>query len=284
VVAGNWLVPSGIVMKSIASKTDLPMILSSHGTDIRLISKYAKLSRLYFGGLTKRLHRWTVVSSYLRDEIIGMEPSVGSLLEVLPLPHDETVFFRDAAIERDPNLVVAVTRFTDQKRVDFLIKAFALVTEKHPTAKLEIYGGGPLQDSIAGMIKQFGLETFVTITPPVSQTALRTVYNRAAISVLNSYREGFGLALSEAMMCGACAVGTRSGGIVDIIEDGKTGRLVELDNSAKLANCIVELLQDTAKRSSMAAAGHHYAQATYASGPLAARYAALVREAASRGR
>ncbi len=281
VVSGNWLVPSGIVMKTIAAKTELPLLLSSHGTDIRLMSKYAKLSRLYFGGLTKRLYRWTVVSSYLRDEIAAMEPSVAKLLEVLPVPHDETIFYQDPTIQRNENLIVAVTRFTDQKRVDFLIKAFALVTEKHPSARLELYGGGPLQSQIEALIAQFGLKSSVTINPPIPQKELRNVYNRAAISVLNSYREGFGLALSEAMMCGACAVGTRSGGIVDIIEDNKTGRLVNLDNSSQLADTLLDLLKNSAKRQSLAAAGHAKAHATYASGPLATRFASLVHEAAS---
>ncbi len=281
VVSGNWLVPSGIVMKTIAAKTEIPLLLSSHGTDIRLMSKYAKLSRLYFGGLTKRLHRWTVVSSYLRDEIAAMEPSVARLLEVLPVPHDETIFFQDSTIHRDENLIVAVTRFTDQKRVDFLIKAFALVTEKCPSARLELYGGGPLQSSIEALIDQFGLTASVTINPPVPQAELRKVYNRAAISVLNSYREGFGLALSEAMMCGACAVGTRSGGIVDIVEDNKTGRLVDLDNSSRLADTLLDLLKNPTKRVALASAGYAKAHATYASGPLAARFASLVHEAAA---
>jgi glycosyltransferase involved in cell wall biosynthesis len=284
IIAGNWLVPSGIVMKTLAAKTELPMILSSHGTDIRLMSKYAKLSRLYFSGLTKRLDRWTVVSSYLKDEIAAMEPSMRDLLEVLPVPHDETVFYRDPAIQRENDLIVAVTRFTDQKRVDFLIKAFALVTEKHPSARLELYGGGPLQAQIEALISQFGMEKRVAIHPPVPQTQLRTVYNRAAISVLNSYREGFGLALSESMMCGACAVGTRSGGIGDIIEDGKTGRLVELDNSSQLAETLLQLLTDNSLRLRLAEAGHLYANATYASGPLASRYADIVKAAVAKRR
>lgn len=276
VVAGNWLVPSGIVMKTLASKTKLPMVLSSHGTDIRLLSKYASLARRYFGGLFTRLERWTVVSSFLRDEIIKIEPSTAKLLEVLPMPHDERVFYRDETIQREPNLIVSVTRFTDQKRVDVLIKAIALVIEKHPNAKLELYGTGPMQREIESLIEQLSLQERVTIFPPVPQAQLRTVYNRAAISVLNSYREGFGLALSEAMMCGACAVGTRSGGITDIISHDGTGLLVELDNSVQLAEALMDLLAHPEKRARLAEAGYLYASNMYASGPLAARYAKII--------
>ena len=283
IIAGNWLVPSGIVMKTLAAKTRLPMLLSSHGTDIRLIAKYAGMSRLYFGSLFERLDRWTVVSSFLRDEIARIEPKAAAKLQLLPVPHDETIFYRDSSIVREDDLLVSVTRFTDQKRVDYLIRAFALVTERHPTARLEIYGGGPQQSQIEMLIDQFGLRERVRLFAPVPQAELRKVYNRASIAVLNSYREGFGLALSEAMMCGACAVGTRSGGITDIIRDSETGRLVELDNASQLADRLVQLLNDSATRTRLAEAGHSFAQSTYASGPLAARYAEMVRNAVARG-
>ncbi len=86
IIAGNWLVPSGIVMKTLAAKTRLPMLLSSHGTDIRLIAKYAGMSRLYFGSLFERLDRWTVVSSFLRDEIARIEPKAAAKLRTASCP------------------------------------------------------------------------------------------------------------------------------------------------------------------------------------------------------
>jgi hypothetical protein len=49
VVAGHWLVPSGMVMKKIASgRAELPMILSSHGTDVRLMKKHKRIAYPYF--------------------------------------------------------------------------------------------------------------------------------------------------------------------------------------------------------------------------------------------
>jgi len=282
VVAGNWLVPSGIVMKSIAAKTDLPMILSSHGTDIRLLSKYTIITRQFFGRFVRTLHRWTMVSSFLRDEILKLEPSVAKIVEVLPLPHDESVFYRDPSIARDSNLILAVTRFTDQKRVDFLINAFAMIADRQADAHLHIYGSGPLQEAIETLIHSLNLRSRITIHAPVSQSELCAVYNRAGMVVLNSYHEGFGLALSEAMMCGAPVIGANSGGIVDIVKNNQTGLLVELDNSAALADAMMQLLTDESLRTRLADAGHEYATTAYSSGPLAKRYADIVKSAALR--
>ncbi len=279
VVAGHWLVPSGIVMKTLAKKTGLPMVLSSHGTDIRLMRKYAHAIYRYLKGFCRSLHRWTVVSGFLRNEILSVDPELESILEVLPLPHDETTFYRDEHIPREEHLVVSVTRFTAQKRVEVLIKAFARVIEKQPDTHLLIIGTGPLESEITQQVQTSGLNEHVTIGPPVPQTELRAVYNRATVVVLNSIDEGFGLALSEAMMCGAAVLGTASGGIVDIISHEKTGLLVEPDSTEALAHGILRLLEDSSFRQQLAEQGYQYAHHTYTSAPLAKKYAEIIHNA-----
>jgi glycosyltransferase involved in cell wall biosynthesis len=278
IVAGHWLVPTGIVMKRLRRSFRGPMVLSSHGTDLRLMHRFNALPYYYLKRFCHRLSKWTVVSSWLRSQVLLLDPGLEPLVEVLPLPHDESIFYVDNRIERDPNLVVAVTRFTEQKRVPLLIRAFAHVTTRIPEARLEIYGSGPLQTVVEAEITAHGLRNQVSVFDPVPQTQLREVYNRAAVVVLNSYHEGFGLALSEAMLCGAAVVGTRSGGITDIIEHQKRGLLVELDAVEPLAKAISTLLLDPAFRARLSRAGEEYARNTYASRPLAARYAAILRD------
>ena len=279
VVAGHWLIPAGIVMKRLARKYDLPMILSSHGTDIRLLARQNPRVYQYFQPLTRRVYRWTVVSSYLREQLLAIDPELKPRIDVLPLPHDERVFFEDDGITREDNLVVAVTRYTDQKRVEDLVRAFHWVTREERSARLELYGSGPLEENIRALVAELGLERQVILNNPISQDQLRKVYNRAAMVVLNSENEGFGLALSEAMLCGAAVIGADSGGIRDIIEHDKRGLLVEVGNITKLAEAILALLKNKQYRGKLARTGSSFARDTYASGPLAKRYASLLREA-----
>ena len=276
VIAGHWLLPTGLVMKSLAKKTSLPMFLSSHGSDIRLMRAAGKLPYRYLRGFCRRLSRWTVVSDFLRQQVLELDPELESMLEVLPLPHDETIFYKDKKIERENALVVSVTRFTEQKRVSYLIEAFSRVVQEQPTARLHIYGSGPLQSEIERLITAHGLTHHVQLFAPVPQEKLREIYNRAALVVLNSWREGFGLVLSEAMLCGAPVVGVKSGGIMDIIEHEERGLLVEPDNSRELAAAIILLLKDQSLRDKLADTGYRFASDNYSSGPLAARYAAIV--------
>jgi glycosyltransferase involved in cell wall biosynthesis len=279
IVCGHWLIPAGMVMKRLAATCDVPMILSSHGTDIRLMTGFGRPAYRYFKSFCRTLRRWTVVSSYLRDQVLGLDASLADRLTILPLPHDETIFFQDESTESVPSLIVSVTRFTHQKRVDYLIKAFARVAGSEPAARLQIYGSGPLQAQVEQLIGGSGLSDRVTIYAPVPQTELRAVYNRAAVVVLNSFEEGFGLALSEAMMCGAAVIGTASGGIPDIVADRQRGLLVPPDDVEALAQAMLELLDNDSLRQQLAANGHAFAMHNYTSGPLAERYARLVREA-----
>ncbi len=279
VIAGHWLVPAGIVMKSLAKKTAIPMILSSHGTDIRLMRKYFAVLYRYLKNFCLTLKSWTVVSSFLQNGILEMDDRLQNILEVLPMPHDESIFYKDESIKRDENLIVAVTRFTDQKRVDKLVQAFALASEKNNQIKLQIYGIGQLQDEIESLIEKLGMKENISIYAPLPQDELREIYNKASIVILNSFEEGFGLALSESMLCGAAVIGTDSGGITDIIQDEKTGRLVPLDNPEKLAEAILKLSGDKLLRNNIAQNGYEFATATYQSKLLANRYADIVKEA-----
>ncbi|NOY88299.1 MAG: glycosyltransferase family 4 protein [FCB group bacterium] len=279
IIAGHWLVPSGIVMKRIAKHTKLPMIMSSHGTDIRLMNKWGKTPYRYFKHFCRKLKRWTVVSRFLKEQILALDSQLEDLIEILPLPHDETIFYRDKAIKKENNLIVSVTRFIHQKRVDYLIKAFAEVVKQKPEVRLHLYGSGALQSDMERLIAKMNLVDRISIFPPVPQSKLREVYNKATMVVLNSYQEGFGLALSEAMLCGAPVVGTDSGGITDIIKNRERGLLVETDNITALAEGILLLLNDNNLRKELAEKGYLYAQENYSSSSLAKRYAEIAGDA-----
>jgi glycosyltransferase involved in cell wall biosynthesis len=219
------------------------------------------------------------VSSYLCNQISAIDSSLSHKLHVLPVPQNQELFSPDDTVERDPNMIVAVTRFTDQKRVDRLIKAMVLVVEHQPEAKLALYGDGPMKAEIESLIDKFGLKSSIGFGGVVSQTELRSIYSRAAIVVLNSIEEGFGLALTEGMLCGAAAIGSRSGGITDIIEHEKTGLLIDPDSIESLADAIIRLLANQSEREQFAIAGLSFARKNFTARPLAARYADLVHRA-----
>ena len=84
---------------------------------------------------------------------------------------------------------------------------------------------------------------------------LLSAYPACDVFVLPSEYEAFGLVLLEAMSCEKPCVATNVGGVPEVVEDGKTGLLVEYGNPVALASAIIKLLGDEEKRRSMGMAG-----------------------------
>jgi glycosyltransferase involved in cell wall biosynthesis len=276
VVSVHWLIPNGIVGQQLKRKFKdrIRLFLSSHGTDVRLLTGVPFVYSLLRPAI-RAAQGWTVVSDYLRDRVLKKDRSVGEKMHVIPLPNDETIFYPDDSILENPNLIVAASRLTVQKRLGHLLQAVKIVFRNRPHVKLEIYGEGPERNRLEKIIADFELGERVKILKPVSQRELRKAYNRAAVVVLNSVDEGFGLALTEAMLCRTAVIGTNSGGIVDIIEDEKSGLLVPPDNPQKLANAVNRLLSDVSLRERLARAGYDRAIDRFSCTSSAKRYADL---------
>ena len=74
---------------------------------------------------------------------------------------------------------------------------------------------------------------------------------------LSSHMEGLGTSVLDAMAFGIPVVATNAGGIPEAVEDGVTGRIVPVRNASRLADALLELLEDEARRKSMGIAGRH---------------------------
>jgi glycosyltransferase involved in cell wall biosynthesis len=149
------------------------------------------------------------------------------------------------------NLVLgSIGKVTDQKGYDILIPAFNIVHKKHPNCKLEIVGAintnGNQQycNDLFKMVKTLELEDPVVFTDGIPY---EEVYERLftwSIFVLASKWEGFGLVLVEAMASGTPVIASNVDAIPEIIDDGRTGLLFQVNNPADLAEKILKLIKD----------------------------------------
>ena len=94
-----------------------------------------------------------------------------------------------------------------RKRIDLLLKIFAAVRKEVPAARL-VRVGGPFTREQEQLISRLELTTSIAVLPPLERNVLASVYRRAAVVVLPSEREGFGLPVIEALACGAPVVAT----------------------------------------------------------------------------
>ena len=145
---------------------------------------------------------------------------------------------------------VAVLR--QQKRIDVLIDATPLVLERLPQARIAIVGDGPLRHELAAQAAARGLqadERFAFLPFSASSAHLRAL----DVFVLPSGWEAFPISVLEALACGVPQVATDVGGTSEALTP-QTGVLVAPNDPRALADAIVALLSDSARREAMARA------------------------------
>lgn len=157
--------------------------------------------------------------------------------------------------------VGALTTWHAYKGVDVLIPAFKKVHDIDTNAKLVIVGEGNLSDGYKALASKLGISSSVIFAGKVEQSELPSYYAASDYVVLPSKdsSEGFGLALLEAMATGKAVIGSRVGGIPEVIIDGLTGILVGPNNVDELAKAMSSLVQYDEARSLMGRNGRLFA-------------------------
>lgn len=157
--------------------------------------------------------------------------------------------------EREP-LVLAVGHVAYRKGQDVLVRAFLELAGDNPQWTLEIAG----HDSGDGCWQE--IESLCAKHPHGSRVKLLGAHPspaelmaRASIFVQPSLEEALGLALQEAIFHGCPAVGSRVGGIPEVIDEGTTGLLVEPKDPAALSSALSRLMADPTLRGEMGARG-----------------------------
>lgn len=137
---------------------------------------------------------------------------------------------------------VAMGRLEHQKGFDVLINAFALV-RRQAQAQLVIFGRGSLQAALQAQIDALGMQEVVTLAGHTDHAMVQMRASHAF--VLSSRFEGFGLVLVEALHAGAQVIATRCDyGPAEILEGGRYGTLVPVDDHAALAAAMLDSLDD----------------------------------------
>lgn len=132
------------------------------------------------------------------------------------------------------NEIVSVGRLTNAKNHQLLINAFAEITNEFPLVKLKIYGEGPNEEELHRLIEKLDLTEKVELCGRKKDVFSYTKY--AKYFVLSSDYEGYPNALLESMALGLSCISTDCpcGGPRAMIEDGKNGLLIHVNNSVEL--------------------------------------------------
>ncbi len=138
-------------------------------------------------------------------------------------------------------LIIAVGSLTYQKNYEFLVKSFKQVSVSIPDANLVILGKGHLEDNILQLCKKLDIEQRVHLLGFVKNPY--KYMKHSDLFVLSSRFEGFGNVIVEALAMGLPVVSTNCpGGPHEILDNGKYGTLVKLNDMKEFSDAIIEKL------------------------------------------
>lgn len=136
-----------------------------------------------------------------------------------------------------------------RKNVEGLLRAFALARERVPSARLVKAGAAHFdaeRERLLALVAALDLQGAVRFLDHVSDEDLPLLYNAADVFVLPSFYEGFGLPSLEAMCCGTPVIASNRASLPEVVGSG--GALVDPDDPQAMADRMVELLADPARR------------------------------------
>ncbi|MBI5024009.1 MAG: glycosyltransferase family 4 protein [Candidatus Omnitrophica bacterium] len=149
-----------------------------------------------------------------------------------------------------------IARLSEVKGQDILIRAMKTVVEQIPDAKLIIAGEGKTEPILRKMVKEFQLERNVLFYPFTNKAV--EILPLLDIFVMPSRQEGLGISIMEAQAAGVPVIASRVGGIPSLIEEGKTGFLVEPEDPVSLGQTIRMVLRDPDRLARVANAGREF--------------------------
>ena len=263
VVHAHWLLPQGLFAVLWSFWFKVPVVTTIHGSDLMVFRRGP------FGWLIRfvlsRSAAITVNSQTLKEKI---PTKFKDRVYLIPMGVDFEVFHpgnqREARLKvglGDEVLLLGVGRLSEQKGFHYLIEAVSFIREEFQSVRLILIGEGPERKRLIQLVERLGLQNVVEFKGGIPQTQLADYYRASDVFILPSIRtkrgeeEAFGLVLAEAMASGLPVIGTRTGGISSLIEDQKTGLMVEEGDPPGVAAAIRRILCEGALRDRLVQGG-----------------------------
>lgn len=238
--------PTGLLSFLPWSFRNAPKVVSLRGSDV---PHYDKQNRTVYSlslclrplnrRVWKNADKVVALSNSLRATALRTSP--GLQIEVISNGVN-TELFRPEPIRKDPSQslrLITVARLVRRKGVEHILKALAQINDK--SINLLVVGTGSDRLFLKKLCAELKLDDAVDFFGYCPRAELNRLYNSADLFILPSRSESFGMAFAEAMACALPVIGTKTGGIVDLIDHGEGGILVEPANVEEIAQAILKM-------------------------------------------
>jgi colanic acid/amylovoran biosynthesis glycosyltransferase len=257
--------PGGTYALPYARRFDLPLVVTFHGYDVPLLASPTRLWPLHWPYALRGPH-------LLQEMTLGLCASTElyDMLRQMGVPKERLAIYRlgvdvstFAPGERDSHRtdVVMIGRFVEKKGFAYGIQAFASALEKTDRpAHLTLVGSGDREPELRRWVDRLGLNDKVRFAGVLDKHGIAKLLSRSHVLLAPSVvaaggnRESGLIVVKEASASECVAIGTRHGGIPEIIDDGVTGFLTPERDVEGMAKRLATLIEEPALRTALGSA------------------------------
>ena len=218
------------------------------------------LLRLRTKVMTRPVTRMIAISEFVKRQLVAAGVSERKI-QVRYLGVDTERFVPDSQARRqwaeqfsispDDVIVSTVSYLRPFKHPQVLVEACHELRKRSVSARLFVAGNGDMLPDLKILAERLGVSDWIHWLGDVADP--KSLLQASDIFALASVGEAFGLVLAEAMACGVPVVGSRSGSIGEVVDDGRTGLLCTPLDAVAFARAIERLGGDIPLRATMAA-------------------------------
>ncbi|MDB4876004.1 MAG: N-acetyl-alpha-D-glucosaminyl L-malate synthase [Gemmatimonadetes bacterium] len=229
------------------TRPDIRVVTTLHGTDITIVGQDPSFRPITKFSIEKS-DGLTAVSRYLQQETLTTFGCTACRIEVIPNFVDQNIYDRSLytsvltqQIDSGTRVLMHVSNFRAVKRVQDVVRIFARVHKQVPSV-LVMVGDGPDRGMAEAEARDLGIQDKVFFLGKID--AVAPLLAGADLFLLPSSNESFGLSALEALACGVPVIGTRTGGIPEVVRDGETGVLCDVGDVDAMSDAAVKILLD----------------------------------------
>ena len=238
---------SAYLAQKMVGEDKIKFVTTLHGTDITLVGSHSSFYKITKFSI-ENSNGITCVSNYLKkstEEIFKIKKDMRVIYNFINTerykresPDRDNVDFLKH-IKKGDKVISHISNFRPVKKIQNIIKAFCKIS-REVQSKLLLVGEGPEAARCKIMVEKLKLEDKVFFLGRYDD--IIPVLSASDLYMLPSNSESFGLSALEALSCSVPVIGTNTGGLPEVVIDGKCGYLCDPNDIKSLANRAIEIL------------------------------------------
>lgn len=265
----HHVLPVGYVARLLKKNLGTPYTIFLHGTDLEMATKTRGKTKK-FAKICLAANKVVVNSEFLKNKLLTKVEGLQNIVVLYPCPGDqflqpvnteELEILRSKLALNGKKVLLTVARMAEGKGFPHLIRLLPQILQKVPNLVWLVIGDGPKRSMLVDMVQKNNLHNVTRFLGTVPYEDLSKYYKLADLFVLLTHKdesseEGWGTVFLEAAASGLPVVAGRVGGVEEVVDNLRTGLLVDVYQDQSVVSGVADLLREEKYAQELGAAGH----------------------------